>query len=457
MGHQLAEHPGRWWHHDGRCRPDVQANFSGEIPIERDLHRVDTGQVQRKVDHGDDRNIHLENRIWTGCDIEIAVRRPQRFTIWIHPRKAEPVIACVLRASFQANDEMGSRVNGRKSRDCQRIEHAEYVEFSFLRQVRAIGEYSKRDVHRRKVAGAIGDQLVLPMPESQTLAGFSKTDGLLFLMAVIWAVNFSVVKFATGTITPLAFTGLRVMLAAVVLLGFVFTRKKPLPTRREIFSLMALGALGNGLYQVFFVEGVSRTTVANAALIVAATPAFIAIVSRVGGVERVSKRVHAGIGLSLAGVVLVVLGSATSPHGTGTFVGTLLVFCGTICWTAFTVLLGPFARKLDPVQLSGFTMLGGIIPLLVVTPPALIATDWSRVGIAAWGAVLYASVISMGVAYLFWYRGLRVLGPTRTAAYSNIQPVIAILVAWIFLSESPTAWQGVGTATIITGLFLTRS
>jgi drug/metabolite transporter (DMT)-like permease len=295
------------------------------------------------------------------------------------------------------------------------------------------------------------------MPESQTFAGFSKTDGLLFLMAVIWAVNFSVVKFATATITPLAFTGLRVMLAAAVLLSVVYARRKPLPTKPEILALLALGALGNGLYQIFFVEGVSRTTVANSALIVAATPAFIAIVSRVGGVERVSRRVHGGIALSLAGVVLVVLGSATSSRGAGTFVGTMLVFCGTICWTAFTVLLQPYARKLDPVQLSGFTMLGGSIPLALVTPAALMATDWSRVGIAAWGAVLYASVISMGVAYLFWYRGLRVLGPTRTAAYSNIQPVIAILVAWIFLRESPTIWQGVGTATIISGLFLTRS
>jgi drug/metabolite transporter (DMT)-like permease len=237
----------------------------------------------------------------------------------------------------------------------------------------------------------------------------------------------------------------------------VFARRKPLPARREILSLVALGALGNGLYQIFFVEGVSRTTVANSALIVAATPAFIAIVSRLGGVERVSKRVHAGIALSLGGVVLVVLGSATSSRGMGTFLGTMLVFCGTICWTAFTVLLQPFARKLDPVQLSGFTMLGGTLPLAMVTPRALIATDWTHVGIAGWGAVFYASVISMGVAYLFWYRGLRVLGPTRTAAYSNIQPVIAILVAWIFLNESPTAWQGVGTATIITGLFLTRS
>jgi drug/metabolite transporter (DMT)-like permease len=286
---------------------------------------------------------------------------------------------------------------------------------------------------------------------------FGKTDALLLLMALIWGVNFSVVKYGTTVFSPLAFTGLRVILAAVVLLGISGARSKPWPRRNEIFALMGLGMLGNGLYQIFFVEGISRTNVGNAALIVAAAPAFIAIASRLGGIERVHKRVLGGIALSLAGVGLVVFGSARSPQGDTTLVGTLLVFAGTLCWTAFTVLLQPYARRIDAIQLSSFTMLGGCIPMLIVTPRALMATDWSAVGLPGWAAILYASVISMGVAYLFWYRGLRVLGATRTAVYGNLQPVIAIAVAWIFLSEPPTAWQGVGTATIMTGLFLTRT
>ena len=102
-------------------------------------------------------------------------------------------------------------------------------------------------------------------------------------------------------------------------------------------------------------------------------------------------------------------------------------------------------------------MTGGTLPLFIATTPAIASTDWTRFGFAAWGSVLYASVLSMGLAYLFWYRGLRVLGPTRTAVYSNLQPVVAILVAWMFLNETPTAWQGVGAGTIITGLFLTRT
>ena len=295
------------------------------------------------------------------------------------------------------------------------------------------------------------------MSESHRHAGFGKTDALLFLIALIWGVNFSVVKFGTDVMSPLAFTGMRVVMAASVLFLVAFLRSPKFPSRRDILSLMLLGMLGNGFYQLLFVLGVARTNVGNAALIVAATPALIAIASRVGGVERVNRRVAMGIALSLFGVMLVVLGSARAATGNATFVGALLVFGGTLCWTAFTVLLQPFARRLDPIQLSAFTMLGGTVPLAFVTSRSIAATEWSKVGFPAWGALFYAGVISMGLAYVFWYRGLRVLGPTRTAVYANVQPVIAILVAWIFLREAPTLWQGVGTGTIMTGLFLTRT
>jgi drug/metabolite transporter (DMT)-like permease len=289
-----------------------------------------------------------------------------------------------------------------------------------------------------------------------TPAGFGKTDALLLLMALIWGVNFSVVKYGTQVFTPLAFTGIRVGLAALVLLTFSAFRKTRRPNREEMLALITLGVLGNGLYQIMFVEGIARTRVGNAALIVAATPAFIAITGRIRGSERINRNTAMGIALSLAGVGLVVLGSARKASGEATLIGTMLVFAGTLCWTLFTVMLQPYARKLDPVHLSAFTMLGGTIPMLIATPRALLATDWSEVGFAAWGAIFYASVLSMGLAYIFWYRGLRVLGPTRTAMYGNLQPVIAIGVAWLALREAPTVWQLIGTATIMSGLFLTR-
>jgi drug/metabolite transporter (DMT)-like permease len=286
---------------------------------------------------------------------------------------------------------------------------------------------------------------------------FGLTDLLLLSMAVIWGVNFVVVKYATQVFNPVAFTGLRVGTAAIFLGAVVLARGGVSLHRLDVLRLILLGVLGNGLYQLFFVHGVARTRAGNAALIVGAAPAFIALVARARGLERVKRMTLIGIGLSVLGVALVIAGSAASSQGQNTLLGSVLVFLGVLCWTVYTIMLQPFTKRVDVIQLSAVTLVGGAVPLVIASTPALIATDWKQVGLGGWMALLYSSVISMGVAYFFWYRGLRVLGPTRTAVYSNLQPIVALLVAWAFIGEIPTIFQGVGAVTIIAGVFLTRT
>ena len=152
--------------------------------------------------------------------------------------------------------------------------------------------------------------------------------------------------------------------------------------------LLALGMLGNGLYQVLFVEGLALTRAGDAALVVSASPALMAIIGRAFGVERVSRRGIAGIILSLAGMVCVVLGGAeASTHG-ASITGDLLVLAGSVCWAVYTVLLTPYTRRVDGVVLSAYTMAGGLLVILVAAFPALVHTVWSAVPSRAWGAVV---------------------------------------------------------------------
>jgi len=308
--------------------------------------------------------------------------------------------------------------------------------------------------------------------DSQAHPAFGVTDFLLFMMAVIWGINFVVVKYATRIFPPVAFTGLRVGTAALFLIVFALMRRAPadetgarasgksvlasLP-RSDVIRLLMLGLLGNGLYQLFFVHGVARTRAGNAALIVTAAPAFIALIASARGMERVKKMTFLGIGLSVLGVALVIAGSARPTNGEVTLLGSVLVFFGVLCWSWYTILLQPFTTRIDVARLSAITMVGGAVPLLLASAPAIARIDWSRVGLGGWLALLYSSVISMGLAYIFWYRGLRILGPTRTAVYANLQPIVGLMVAWAILGEIPTIFQGVGAVTIIAGVFLTRA
>jgi drug/metabolite transporter (DMT)-like permease len=304
--------------------------------------------------------------------------------------------------------------------------------------------------------GSVSETVTPGHASTTTRPGVWLTELSLVLMALIWGVNFSVVKFGTDLIDPLAYNGLRVMLAAVLLSAIVVIGRMPLPSGRTIGALLALGVLGNGIYQYFFIEGIARTRASDAALVVAASPAFIAIIGRMRGVERTSARRVAGIVLSVVGIAFVVLGTARGTEGNASLTGDLLVLVGSLAWAVYTVLLKPYTEQVGGIQLSAFTMIGGAVPLLVIAGPAIARTNWGGVPPLGWAAVVYSGVGALVIAYYFWYKGVRVIGPTRTAMYSNLQPLIAVLVAWMMLGESPTVWQGVGAGCIMAGLLLTR-
>jgi drug/metabolite transporter (DMT)-like permease len=301
-------------------------------------------------------------------------------------------------------------------------------------------------------------------PRAHARLQFGVTDLSLLLMALIWGVNYTSVKYGTGVIAPLAFNGVRVTLAAValVIVAQITSRfsgtQDSWPAGRDAIALLLLGTLGNGLYQILFVEGISRTRAGDAALLIAASPAFMAIIGRVRGSEHVARRGVIGIALSILGMGLVVVGNTNaSGNEHATLAGDALILLSALCWSVYTVYLQPYTHRIGGVHLSALTMIGGMVPLLAVAAPSMLATPWPRLPTMAWVSLTYSGIFALVIAYLFWYNGVRVLGPTRTAMYSNLQPVFAVIVAWLVLGEAITAWEVAGAISIITGLVLTRS
>jgi drug/metabolite transporter (DMT)-like permease len=303
-------------------------------------------------------------------------------------------------------------------------------------------------------------------PRIRARLDFGVTDFSLLLMALIWGVNYTSVKYGTGQLAPLAFNGVRVTLAAVALVvvahvatRFSRTQGGGWPIRRDAIALLLLGTLGNGLYQILFVEGIARTRAGDAALLISASPAFIAIIGRLRGTEHVHRRGVVGIALSILGMALVVIGTTSAVGGDQhpTLIGDILILVSALCWSLYTVYLQPYTHRVNGLHLSALTMVGGMVPLVAVAAPAMLATSWTHLPVMAWVSVSYSGIFALVIAYLFWYNGVRVLGPTRTAMYSNLQPVFAVIVAWLLLGETITVWQIAGAVSIITGLVLTRA
>jgi drug/metabolite transporter (DMT)-like permease len=288
-------------------------------------------------------------------------------------------------------------------------------------------------------------------------AGVPWTDVSLVAMAVIWGANFAVMKLGASQFPPLAFNALRLASGTLVLLAMAFAKGGAWPRRETVRRLMLYGIIGNGLYQVFFVEALMRTSIANVAIMIASTPIWLALLGQVTGTERLSTRAWWGIALSFAGIGLVLFAGGNGPGSQHSWTGDLLAICGTAAWCTYTVLLRPLTQETDPIPLHALTLVGGSVPLLLVALPELAATPWATVSAGGWAALAYGAIMAIVVAYLLWYRGVRLIGPTRTAMYANLQPIVALVVAALMLGEVPTATQGVGCAFTVAGLLLTRS
>src|SRR5687767_4502858 len=283
------------------------------------------------------------------------------------------------------------------------------------------------------------------------------TDVMLVAMALIWAVNYSVLKFGTRLIPPLAYNGVRIPAAALLQFGVARAMRLGPIAKEDAIRLIVLGMLGNGIYQVFFILGQARSRVATTVLVLASGPALAAVLGRLRGTEFLTRRSWIGIVLQLLGVSCVVLGTAGGTGGRDSLLGIVLVLSSAISWALFSVMVQPLTTRVPGLHVGAYTMLGGGLVSLVVGIPAIATVEWGNVSTAVWGAMAYSTIGAMVIAYLFWYQGVKTLGPTHTSMYSNMQPFLAMAFAWAALGEIPTRWQIAGAMFILTGLIIART
>jgi drug/metabolite transporter (DMT)-like permease len=286
----------------------------------------------------------------------------------------------------------------------------------------------------------------------------SGTDGGLLAMAVIWGVNFPLIKVALLELPPLAFNALRFPLASLTVL-LILRGKGPVPwpERADVPRIVGLGILGNLVYQGFFIFGLDATYAGNASILLATTPVWTLALSTLRGHERPTAAVWVGISSTLLGMVLVVTGGGLSVGFRGaTLRGDLLMVGAAMTWSLYSVGSRRMVHKYGSLPTTAWTLWTGSAGLVLVGLPSLFGVQLRGISSLAWTGVVFAGVLAIGLAYLLWYRGVQRIGNSRTAAYSNLTPVVALAVAWIWLGEIPRLLQLGGAAVVLIGLTLAR-
>jgi drug/metabolite transporter (DMT)-like permease len=283
-------------------------------------------------------------------------------------------------------------------------------------------------------------------------------DLAILALVLIWGANFSVVKAALREFHPLAFNALRFLMASAILYYFLRRSGRGFGfDRSHLPALVGLGLLGNFVYQLLFIYGIHWTLAGNAALILATVPIFVTLLSTALGHETITPAGWAGVLLSVGGIGLVVWGGSRSVEfGSATVRGDFTMLAAAVAWSLFTVGATPLVHRYGALRTTAATMWIGTAALTLFSLPALLGQDWGAVGAGAWTGLAFSGALSIALAYILWYYSVRHLGGSRTAVYSNTVPIVALLVAWITLGETPTWVQVAGTAAILGGILLAR-
>jgi drug/metabolite transporter (DMT)-like permease len=298
------------------------------------------------------------------------------------------------------------------------------------------------------------------MPQSGTPtrgARFDANDLGLLCVVVFWGLNLTVVKFALEEMRPLAFNAARFSLAAVTLLALLRARGESFATsRRDLVTLIASGILGHTAYQLFFIEGIVRTTASHAALIFGVSPVVVAILSLLLGHERILPAAWAGAAFAFGGVYIIIAGKAPGTGPAPSPLGDLLVLVAAVCWCGYTVMARPLLARHSPLKVTALSMGWGVLVMLPFCAPSIARQEWGGVSGWSWLAMIYSYLFALVIAYILWYRSVKLVGNVRTAVYSNLVPVTGTIAGWAFLGERLYPALGLGAAAIFLGIVLTR-
>jgi drug/metabolite transporter (DMT)-like permease len=273
---------------------------------------------------------------------------------------------------------------------------------------------------------------------------------------VLWAANFIVVKTAVAVLPPVGFTFLRFSLASITLLVLLRWREGSMGLpRRDLIAICALGGLGFGVYQMLWTTGLTTIAAGDSALIIASTPVLVAFLAVAARSDVLTPGKLLGGIVSFAGVALVIASGQGLSLG-GSLAGEAITLLASVCWAFYTAFGAPFLRRYSPLRTTAWATVAGTIVLAPIAASQLSSVNAGELTPGVLGAVLYSGFLAAGVSNVIVSNGIRVVGPTRTAAYQFLVPALAVVLAFLFLAEPIRVGQVIGGVVIIGGVLITR-
>jgi drug/metabolite transporter (DMT)-like permease len=280
----------------------------------------------------------------------------------------------------------------------------------------------------------------------------------LWTVYIVWGSTYLAIRITVQTLPPLLTAGVRFVAAGMIMYVILAVhRGSPLRvTRRQLWSCTLIGSAlclgGNGL--VTLAERDIPSSLA--ALIIASVPLWVILFRSVTG-DRVSLGTLGGVALGFMGVAILVL-PGDRPEGV-TGLGLFLIIAAAACWASGSFLSTRIELPPDPFVSTAIQQLcgGGILlltGLFVGEGAGIDVNEWSTSSLMAF---LYLIVFGSLFAFTAYVWLLQNAPISRVATYAYVNPVIALLLGWLILSEEITTTMLLGAAVIVASVaFIVR-
>lgn len=281
----------------------------------------------------------------------------------------------------------------------------------------------------------------------------------LVLTAVFWGGTFIAGRIVAQEVGPFSAAFLRFIVASAILLGFILRTQKRLPrvTRQQLLAVTALGLTGVFAYNAFFFAGLKTVTASRASLIITSNPAFIAIFAALIFHDRLTLGKVLGIALSVSGAAIVVSkGQPLLIFEGGLGFGELCIFGCVLSWVAYSLLGKVALTHLSPLVSVTYGCVMGTLFLAVPSffegvHDRLLSYSW-----AAWLSIVYLGLFGTAFGFIWYYEGIRAIGPARAGVFINLVPLSALLMAFFLLGETLDASLILGAIFVLAGVYLTN-